>query len=34
MCGQGYYACAQGEAKDITLKYDAIDEIYEESADI
>ena len=34
MCGQGYYACAQGEAKDITLKYDAIDEIYEEGADI
>jgi hypothetical protein len=34
MCGQGYYACAPGEAKYITLKCDAIDEIYEEGADI
>ena len=34
MCSKGYYACAPGEAKNITLRCDAIDENYSERADV
>jgi hypothetical protein len=33
LCGQGYYACAKGEDKDITIEHDAIDLVIDEGAD-